>query len=144
VTVGNSQIMAIDESPGIRAVRLKRLNRNRQVGIGERKRSFVIKLSIGWKIGGAMTLRTPKSRYSSGRLPSYAQHRGHLISTQLKRVWGKSPLRRTGESQVPQQPNRGSNLGFLGGNPWARRSCSNPPRKRATSTSESSSTARNT
>lgn len=42
-------------------------------------------------------------------------------------MWGKSPRRRTGESQVLQQPNRGSNLGFPGGNPWARRSRSNPP-----------------
>lgn len=74
-----------------------------------------------------MTLRTPKSSYSSVRLPSYARHRSHLISTQVKRVWGKSPRWRTGESQVPQQPNRGSNLGFPGGNPWARRSRSNPP-----------------
>lgn len=74
-----------------------------------------------------MTLRNPKSTYSSDRLPSYARHRSHLISTQVKRVWGKSPRRRTGECQVPQQPNRGSNLGFPGGNPWARRSRSNPP-----------------
>ena len=59
--------------------------------------------------------------------PFSAWHRGHLHSTQIKRVWGKSPRRRTGESQVPQHSNRGSNLLLQISSSWTRRSRSNPP-----------------
>lgn len=83
-----------------------------------------------------MTLRTRKFILSGDRPPSFAWHRSHLHQARLKRVWGKSPRRRTGRKAKCRNNRIGEVTWEHGNVPWARRSRSNLPRKRATSASD--------